>query len=208
MASRDDTSVVVEEVRGRDEGGSPGEDLRLDHAGDVVTVTAKGDVTHVTSSKPVLVVQVLRTMTANDGAMVVIPPVSQFKHHDVVVFGSRPLQVAKQLVLYTVNEEVSDVIVNDVARPFDVRMQGVSVNVSYVVVDVAATGSVWTEVKTAVGGRFGGYMSNLGMQESITALAHGFRPINTVKHAMHASARARAHTHTHTHTQIARYIDI
>ena len=147
-------------------------------AGDSLSLPLRGPVMQVVADRPVLVAQVFKTLAHNDGALLVVPPLSQYYPQDLVLFTTTN---DKQLVVYTaVEPPPSSLTVDGVSYSWDTHIDGPLLNVSFAVVNFSSPTPLYTEVSVGVGEGVGGYISDTGNDETAVALSHGLHWINEV----------------------------
>ena len=152
----------------------------LDEAGQAIELPMGGDIMQISSDNAVLVVQVLRTLSKNDGGMLVVPPMEQYASHDVIVFQPTTSSAQRQVVVYTGDRPAPAIEVDGTVHSFDGQLDGSLFNVSYWVITYTGGANASTEVHALYDGAFGGYVSDLGKAEKISSLAHGVDRINEV----------------------------
>lgn len=154
-------------------------DYHLDAAGQTLLLQMVGDIMQISSDRAILVIHVLKPLSENDGAMLVVPPLGQYGTHDVVMFNPHSLS-AKQVVVYSADQPAPQMAVDGTTYAFDGQVKGPLFNVSYLVVNYTGGTNASTDFRALTAGVFGGYVSELGGAEAITSLAHGLQQINAV----------------------------
>ena len=152
----------------------------IDEAGQAIKLLMGGDIMQISSDNAVLVVQVLRTLSKNDGGMLVVPPMAQYASHDVIMFQPTTSSAQRQVVVYTDDRPAPAIEVDGTVHSSDGQLDGSLFNVSYWDITYTGGANASTEVRVLYDGAFGGYVSDLGEAEKISSLAHGVDRINEV----------------------------